>query len=72
MPGRINNPEKPIRRSGDQEASETCHNVIRTLCRRRLRRRYEAATDELIDKGYLLPAFKETLMAIARGNQGSF
>lgn len=35
-------------------------------------RRYEAATDELIDKGYLLPAFKETLMAIARGNQGSF
>jgi hypothetical protein len=35
-------------------------------------RRYEAATDELIRKGYLLPAFKETLMAIARGNQGSF
>lgn len=35
-------------------------------------RRYEAATDELIRKGYLLPAFKETLMAIARGNQSSF
>ena len=34
--------------------------------------KYEAATDKLIAEGYLLPGFKETLMAIARGNNGVF
>lgn len=33
---------------------------------------YEAATDQLIAAGYLLPGFKETLMAIARDNGAMF
>lgn len=33
---------------------------------------YEAATDELIAEGYLLPAYKARLMAIAEGNRAVF
>jgi hypothetical protein len=33
---------------------------------------YEAATDRLIAEGYLLPGFKATYMAIARGNANVF
>lgn len=33
---------------------------------------YEAATDRLIDEGYLLAGFKSDYMAIARDNQGVF
>lgn len=33
---------------------------------------YEDATDELIAEGYLLPDFKETMMAIANGNKTVF
>lgn len=33
---------------------------------------YEQATDRLIQQGYLLPGFKNTLMEIARANQGMF
>lgn len=33
---------------------------------------YEAATDALIAEGYLLPGYKDTYMAIARGNAGVF
>ena len=34
--------------------------------------KYEAATDQLIAEGYLLPGFKDTLMAIAHGNSAVF
>jgi hypothetical protein len=34
--------------------------------------KYEAATDGLIEEGYLLPGFKAVLMNIARGNSGVF
>ncbi len=34
--------------------------------------KYEAATDSLIEEGYLLPGFKESYMNIARGNGGVF
>lgn len=34
--------------------------------------KYEAATDTLIEEGYLLPGFKEAYMAIARSNEGIF
>ncbi len=34
--------------------------------------KYEAATDTLIEEGYLLPGFKNTLMDIARGNAAVF
>lgn len=34
--------------------------------------KYEAATDELISAGYLLPEYKETFMGIARQNEGYF
>jgi hypothetical protein len=33
---------------------------------------YEAATDRLIEEGYLLPGFKQTIMAIAESNVGVF
>ncbi len=33
---------------------------------------YEAATDRLIDEGYLLPGFKQSYMAIAEGNRSMF
>jgi hypothetical protein len=33
---------------------------------------YEDATDALIEEGYLLPGFKNTLMEIARGNSSVF
>ena len=34
--------------------------------------KYEAATDQLIDEGYLLPDFKQVYMDIARGNVAVF
>lgn len=34
--------------------------------------RYEAATDQLVNEGYLLPEFKQVLMDIARGNADRF
>ena len=34
--------------------------------------KYEAATDSLIEQGYLLPGFKDVLMNIARGNGAVF
>lgn len=34
--------------------------------------KYEAATDGLIEEGYLLPGFKDVLMNIARSNSGVF
>ncbi len=33
---------------------------------------YEAATDSLIEEGYLLPGFKDTIMNIARSNESVF
>ena len=34
--------------------------------------KYEAATDELIEQGYLLPGFKQTIMSLAHNNEPLF